>query len=76
MEGGSGPHLVLSSALAAQVQNNRFISAQHDASPSTGSAYGITGSAVIWAKGCAGLVLGENAIEKVGAYAGELTKIE
>ena len=76
VEGGSGPDLVLSSASAARVQNNRFIAAQRDAPPGTGSAYGIKGSSVIWAKGCAGLLLGDNAIENVGSYAGELTKVE
>ena len=76
MEGGSGPRLVLSSALAARGQNNRFIAAQHDAPPSTRSTYGITGSAVIWAKERAGPFLGDNAIENVGPYPGELTKVE
>lgn len=71
IEGGSGPHLVISSAKDGVVTGNRFVSAQHEKGPDTGASYRIPSDAVVWTTKCEGLSFEKNRLEAVGPFAGE-----
>ena len=76
VEGGSGPHLVVSSAKGVIVRKNRFVSPQHDAPPATGASYGIPKNAVVLMTKCEDVSYEENAIESAGPFAGEPVQIQ
>ncbi|MFN0076616.1 MAG: right-handed parallel beta-helix repeat-containing protein [Prosthecobacter sp.] len=76
VEGGSGPHLVVSSATGVIVHHNRFVSPQHDAPPATGESYRIAKSAVVWMRECDAISYEENTIEDIGTFASEPVQIQ
>jgi hypothetical protein len=76
VEGGAGPQLVASSANGITISRNRFLSPHHEAPPDTGLSYSIPKNAVIWAAKCTNVRYEDNAIEKVGPFAGEAVQIQ
>lgn len=71
VEGGLGPHLVVSSAKGLAVRNNRFVSPLTEASPDTGASYKIPKDAVVWISKSTDVKYEGNEIEKPGSFAGE-----
>lgn len=71
IEGGLGPHLVVSSAKGLGVARNRFVSPQHGKAPDTGASYGIPNDAVVWVANSTGVEFDGNGIEDAGEFAGE-----
>ncbi|MGV3660568.1 MAG: hypothetical protein ACO1TE_10305 [Prosthecobacter sp.] len=76
VEGGAGPHLVLSSAEGVLVRDNHFISAQHDEPPATGASYKIPKDAIVWIARCSDVSYDGNGIENTGTFAGRPVQIE
>jgi hypothetical protein len=48
VEGGAGPHFVISSSEGLVLRNNRSLNPQQEPPPATGSSYGIPNKAVMW----------------------------
>lgn len=71
VEGGLGPHLVVSSAKAISVRNNRFVSPLTEPGPDTGASYNIPKDSVVWIKQSSGVTYEENRIERAGSYVKE-----
>ncbi|MES2441156.1 MAG: hypothetical protein V4584_18985 [Verrucomicrobiota bacterium] len=71
----SGPNLVIASATEVLVRNNRFVSAQQDVPPETGTSYGIPKDSVVWAQHCKGISYENNTMEKKGTFAGKPIQI-
>lgn len=59
VEGGAGPHLVVSSAKALTVRGNRFVQPLHEPSSNTGASYGIPRDVVV-------LITNSSAVEYEG----------
>lgn len=76
IEGGSGPHLVVSSTHGVIVQNNRFLSPQHDVPPTTGESFHIPKDAVVWMTKCTDVRYEYNVINDAGSFAGRQVQID
>lgn len=71
VEGGLGPHLVVSSAKGLIVRNNRFVSPLQQKAPDTGASYSIPKDAVVWISKSSDVKYESNSIEKIGTFVSE-----
>jgi len=72
IEGGQGPHLVVSSTEGLTVRNNRFVSPLTEAAPDTGASYKIPKDSVVWITGSTEVRYEEsNKIEGLGGFVKE-----
>lgn len=69
IEGGAGPHFVVSSSKGLVLRNNRSMNPLQEPSPDTGSSYGIPKNAVMWLIHCPDAVKEGNIAEILGRNA-------
>lgn len=75
INGGAGPHLVVSSATGVTIVGNHFLSPHHEPPPNTGASYAISKDAIVWVQKCANVTYEGNNIESAGEFAGEAVQI-
>jgi len=71
IEGGAGPHLVISSTKGLTVRGNQFVKTLNEPSPDTGASYGVPKDVVVWITKTSGVVYEGNEIKELGPFAGK-----
>ncbi|GEP41060.1 hypothetical protein [Brevifollis gellanilyticus] len=69
LEGGMGPHLIVSSVQGLTVRGNRFVKPLQEAPPETGASFGIPRDKVVWITRSSGVTYEKNKIEELGPFA-------
>jgi hypothetical protein len=69
VEGGTGPHLVVSSTQGLTVRGNRFVKPLHERSPDNASSYAIPNDVVVWITKSTEVIYEENILEEPGSLA-------
>ncbi len=71
IEGGAGPHLVVSSVAGLTVRNNRFLRPLQEKSPDNGSNYHIPKDMVAWITLSSNIQFDGNLVVKPGSFANQ-----